>query len=377
MWGERVSWWSEPMSRWAAALGIDYVEEKVPIVQHTDEIGQWILQPVGWALRVDATTVLKFSEWVGSDALRDALWWTLSQVKPALPATEHPLVGLYQSYFACSLSHLVEIAMKSSGPNTVLVKRQISSDIELGPGSHGEYPGYLFLITSRTSYTDESDAAQIALLSVVQDVVAAIVGDVWWKSLGNGRDFLVYASSRQIDDAFEDTYDLGPKDHVADSMTRLKTLANLLIAAIAEDALVDVRIAVSKRLQGPSAFVSAFASASLVTRLSGGMQSSAAVFGDEPFSLWMALASEEAKQSFMSMVVERAQVAIEDWPPDWIELVGGVIAANLNISEAARHLFLHRNTLISRVERLHEVTGFDVRQVRDAMVLFYAGLIVS
>jgi len=40
---------------------------------------------------------------------------------------------------------------------------------------------------------------------------------------------------------------------------------------------------------------------------------------------------------------------------------------NLNISEAARKLFIHRNTLIYRLEKINKITGYDLRVFKDAM----------
>lgn len=42
---------------------------------------------------------------------------------------------------------------------------------------------------------------------------------------------------------------------------------------------------------------------------------------------------------------------------------------NLNISETARQMFLHRNTLVYRLEKLQKMTGLDVRTFEDAMTL--------
>lgn len=42
---------------------------------------------------------------------------------------------------------------------------------------------------------------------------------------------------------------------------------------------------------------------------------------------------------------------------------------NLNISETARQMFLHRNTLVYRLEKLQKITGLDVRAFEDAMTL--------
>ncbi len=40
---------------------------------------------------------------------------------------------------------------------------------------------------------------------------------------------------------------------------------------------------------------------------------------------------------------------------------------NLNISEAARQLFIHRNTLVYRLDKIYKNTGFDLREFEDAM----------
>jgi sugar diacid utilization regulator len=40
---------------------------------------------------------------------------------------------------------------------------------------------------------------------------------------------------------------------------------------------------------------------------------------------------------------------------------------DLNASEAARHLYIHRNTLLYRLERLKQESGLDVRRFEDAV----------
>ena len=41
---------------------------------------------------------------------------------------------------------------------------------------------------------------------------------------------------------------------------------------------------------------------------------------------------------------------------------------NLNISEASRQLFIHRNTLVYRLDKIYKSTGFDLREFEDAMM---------
>ena len=50
-------------------------------------------------------------------------------------------------------------------------------------------------------------------------------------------------------------------------------------------------------------------------------------------------------------------------------LIERFFANNLNISETARDLFMHRNTLTFRLEKLQKHTGLDIRKFEDAMTL--------
>ncbi|MEK4027118.1 sugar diacid recognition domain-containing protein [Pseudobacillus sp. FSL P4-0506] len=45
---------------------------------------------------------------------------------------------------------------------------------------------------------------------------------------------------------------------------------------------------------------------------------------------------------------------------------------NLNLSEAARNMFIHRNTIIYRLERISEATGIDTGSFQDCMLLYMA-----
>ncbi|MFM1651399.1 PucR family transcriptional regulator [Brevibacillus sp. B_LB10_24] len=51
------------------------------------------------------------------------------------------------------------------------------------------------------------------------------------------------------------------------------------------------------------------------------------------------------------------------------ETLAALCSHNLNISETARALYIHRNTLLYRLDRLKETTGLDPRQFSDALLL--------
>jgi carbohydrate diacid regulator len=50
---------------------------------------------------------------------------------------------------------------------------------------------------------------------------------------------------------------------------------------------------------------------------------------------------------------------------------------NLNVSETSRQLFVHRNTLVYRLEKLQKVTGLDVRSFDDALTFKIALMVVN
>lgn len=50
---------------------------------------------------------------------------------------------------------------------------------------------------------------------------------------------------------------------------------------------------------------------------------------------------------------------------------------NLNISETARQLYVHRNTLVYRLERIEKTLGLDIRTFEDAMLFKIALMVIS
>ena len=50
---------------------------------------------------------------------------------------------------------------------------------------------------------------------------------------------------------------------------------------------------------------------------------------------------------------------------------------NLNVSETARQLYIHRNTLVYRIEKLKAATGLDVRYFDDALTFKIATMVSS
>lgn len=57
--------------------------------------------------------------------------------------------------------------------------------------------------------------------------------------------------------------------------------------------------------------------------------------------------------------------------------IGKFFENNLNVSETARQLYIHRNTLVYRLEKLQKSTGLDIRVFEDAMTFKIAMMVVN
>ncbi|MCD8035767.1 MAG: helix-turn-helix domain-containing protein [Clostridiales bacterium] len=69
-------------------------------------------------------------------------------------------------------------------------------------------------------------------------------------------------------------------------------------------------------------------------------------------------------------------LTIEDFDDETLATVNKFFENNLNVSETSRQLYIHRNTLVYRLDKLQKMTGLDLRNFDDA-IIFKITLIVS
>lgn len=69
------------------------------------------------------------------------------------------------------------------------------------------------------------------------------------------------------------------------------------------------------------------------------------------------------------------ETAMEDLDDENIQTVIKFFENNLNVSETARQLYIHRNTLVYRLEKLEKTSGLDVRQFEDALTFRIAMMV--
>ncbi len=69
----------------------------------------------------------------------------------------------------------------------------------------------------------------------------------------------------------------------------------------------------------------------------------------------------------LSELKQKAEQIKKSLDPETVELALAFFDHNLNISETARYCYLHRNTLIYRLDRIQKETGLNMRSFDDAV----------
>ncbi len=76
---------------------------------------------------------------------------------------------------------------------------------------------------------------------------------------------------------------------------------------------------------------------------------------------------------FLSEVFKRG--SINDLDPEIIYTIQKFFENNLNVSETSRQLYVHRNTLVYRLDKIQKITGLDLREFDQALIFKVAMMV--
>ena len=70
-------------------------------------------------------------------------------------------------------------------------------------------------------------------------------------------------------------------------------------------------------------------------------------------------------------------LTMDDFDDETLATVNKFFENNLNVSETSRQLYIHRNTLVYRLDKLQKSTGLDLRVFEDAITFKIAMMVVK
>ena len=69
--------------------------------------------------------------------------------------------------------------------------------------------------------------------------------------------------------------------------------------------------------------------------------------------------------------------SLYDFDEETLITINKFFENNLNVSETSRQLYIHRNTLVYRLDKLQKSTGLDLRVFEDAITFKIALMVVK
>ncbi|MBR5120350.1 MAG: helix-turn-helix domain-containing protein, partial [Clostridia bacterium] len=79
-------------------------------------------------------------------------------------------------------------------------------------------------------------------------------------------------------------------------------------------------------------------------------------------------------EMFLQEVFKRG--SLESLDRETLQTIQAFFENNLNVSETSRKLFVHRNTLVYRLDKIRKMTGLDLREFEHA-ITFKVALMVK
>ena len=69
--------------------------------------------------------------------------------------------------------------------------------------------------------------------------------------------------------------------------------------------------------------------------------------------------------------------SLDEFDEETITTINKFFENSLNVSETSRQLYIHRNTLVYRLDKLQKTTGLDLRVFEDAITFKIALMVVK
>lgn len=197
--------------------------------------------------------------------------------------------------------------------------------------------------------------------SMVLDMIRGIY------STGTG-DFVTAVDERHVIliKALEDT----------EEYREINNMAHMLVDAVNTEAMANVRVSYGTIIEELKDVSQSYREAAMALDVGRIFYTERNVFSYRELGIGRLI--HQLPVSLCEMFLEEvfSGKAVEQFDEETLSTVDKFFENSLNISETARQLFVHRNTLVYRLEKIQKQTGLDVRVFEDALT-FKIALMVA
>lgn len=361
-----AAWWAEAAQSWARDVGLTVrIEQHRLSARASREAGAWWKNGDVWCVELEDGWFASFSGECSPPLRKSFSWgyhllraertdtWERSLCLAAEDALVRPLHELWQT-------------LGRSGRLPGQGTDSLAAD-EINPGR--------FLVLQVRNAGVHATATGENWRDALDAVLAAAAPDsqrVWLAGHDPRFSSMVIVFVPGIDESVDDDESLDPASDAPDAWASLRRCVERLLDMVAADALLSCDAAVGAVASGPGDVDAGLKSAIATWRTRPWTlhPDRVTLWGEHPWTQWLLALSPEQSAWLLDTVSLPGRGGGE-LESDLEETLRGMLDANLNISEAARLLFLHRNTLTHRIDRIYEQTGYDVRRFVDAAALSF------
>ena len=199
-----------------------------------------------------------------------------------------------------------------------------------------------------------------AQLSASMEIIGQIFADSEEDiSFENGTDEIVLVSAVK-----------GRKD-----VTTPSDKADLIVSMINTELMEELRVSYSKAFDVPADAAAAYMQAKVSMEIGLLFYEDRLVCGYDELGLGRlvyGLDLNDCEEFMEEHFGEKKKLRLSE---DELSMAGRFLENGLNLSETARDLFMHRNTLVYHLEKIQKKTGLDVRRFDDAVIFKIALMI--
>jgi hypothetical protein len=148
-----------------------------------------------------------------------------------------------------------------------------------------------------------------------------------------------------------------------DNLNELKEISQALLDSINEELCVKTIISIGRISHSWEEMSMSFKEAQKALDFAPKINSSIVSYNDMIFERLLLSIPNETRKNFVNEIKQKLDLLDKDTR----KTIRVVLDCNLNMSEAARKLYIHRNTLMYRLDKIANSTGLDLRNFKDAV----------
>ena len=228
-------------------------------------------------------------------------------------------------------------------------------------------PGDIYLKARELHFA--SDVARAVLLIRVTTANEVSVYDVISKLFPDrSKDFIVNISESDIALVKEVKPDISAKD--------LETLAGSISDTLSGEFYTHAVIGIGSAVEGLKDIARSFKEAQVALEVGKVFDNEKTIVRYENLGIARLIYQLPTTlcETFLHEVFKRG--SIESLDQETLFTIQKFFENNLNVSETSRKLFVHRNTLVYRLEKIKKITGLDLREF-DHAIVFKIALMVK